>query len=90
VIVGASSTFNRFASFVAPTSRRQWIARIKRHVCNAAALRSIFRAPSARGKDIAFDKAVLMRIGIDQAANRAVLRRNLGLDYRARNENTWR
>ena len=61
-------------------SRSERIARIKRHVGHAAALRTILGTPGSRRKRIAFHKSVFVRIGINQAAHRAVLGRDFRLD----------
>ena len=61
-------------------SRRQRVARIKRHVRDAAALHTIERPIRSARKRLSFDKTILMRIGINQAPHGAVLRGNLRLD----------
>ena len=59
---------------------RQRIARIHRQVHHRAALRRAIAAPAARGVDVALEEAVVARIRVDQAADRAVLGRDLRLD----------
>ena len=61
-------------------TRRKRIAGIKGHVCDAAALHALSGTVSALRKNGALGVSVVMRIGIDQAADRAVLGGNLGLD----------
>src|SRR5262249_5620055 len=59
---------------------RQRIARVKRHIGNAAALCTVFRAPRPFRKNFAFDISVFVRIGINQAADGTVLGGDFGLD----------
>ena len=47
---------------------------------HAAALHAIRRTPGALGENVALGVAIVARIGIDQAADRAVLGGDLGLD----------
>ena len=61
-------------------ARRERIAGVKRHVRDAAALYALLGAIRALREDAAFGVAIVVRIGIDQAADRAVLGRDLGLD----------
>ena len=49
-------------------------------VHDAAALDAVFRPPAAGWIIVAVEKAVLSRVGVDDAADRAVLGCNLGLD----------
>jgi len=61
-------------------SGSQWITRIDGIIRDTAALRAVLRAVSAGGKRLALKIAVFVRIGVDQAAEGSVLRRDLGLD----------
>ena len=56
------------------------VAGVNRHVHDAAALRAVFWTERAFGEDLALEVAVLMRVGIDQASDGAVLGRHFGLD----------
>jgi hypothetical protein len=60
--------------------RGERIARIQRHVLHAAALHTFFRAPRAGGVRVAGEVAVLVRVGINNAAHRAVFGGHFGLD----------
>ena len=60
--------------------RRQWIARIERHVLHRPALYPVLHPVGTVGIDIALEVAVVSRIGIEDGADGAVLRRDLGLD----------
>ncbi len=59
---------------------RQGIARVKRHVGHRTALRPLGVAKGALGIFVALKIAVLVRIGINEATDRAMFRRDLGLD----------
>ena len=59
---------------------RERIARVERHVRHRTALHGVRVAPAALGIDVALERTVLLRIGEDDAADRAVLGRDLGLD----------
>ncbi len=61
-------------------SGREWIARVKDHVEYTAALHAVGGAVCASGVDIALIVAVIAGIGVNQAADGAVLLRDLGLD----------
>ena len=61
-------------------SRRERIARIDRHIHDAAALHAVRIAAWPRGEHVALNVAVVARVGIDEAADGAVLGRDLGLD----------
>ena len=63
-----------------PDAGRQRIARIDRHVHHAAALRAVGRAHRALRKHVADAVAVVLRIRVDQAADRPVLGGDLRLD----------
>ena len=67
------------AGFTAPT-RRDRIARMDRHVHDAAALRAELRTIRSCRIDVASEVAIVFRVGIDQATDGAVLVRDLGLD----------
>ena len=56
------------------------IARIKRHIHHAAALHAVARTPGTVGENVALRVAIVRGIGIDEASDRAMLGRNLGLD----------
>ncbi|CAM5604922.1 hypothetical protein RLIN73S_06790 [Rhodanobacter lindaniclasticus] len=58
---------------------RERVARILLHVGHRAALHAFGGAPAAVGPGVALGVAVLVRVGIDQAADRAVLLRQLRL-----------
>ncbi len=60
-------------------ARGQRIARIGRHVLHRAALHRVFGAPAAARIGIILGIAVIARIRIDQAADRAMFLRQLGL-----------
>ena len=60
--------------------RGQRIARIERHVHHAAALRAVLRPHRAVRKRRLAEVTVVSRIRIDEAADGAVLARDLGLD----------
>ena len=78
-MVFASLMASRFASAVAADPGRQRIARIV-GVHHAAALHALARPPAAGGIIVAFVVAVAFGIGIDDAADGAVLARNFRLD----------
>ena len=59
---------------------RQRVAGINRHVHDAAALHAVLGTAGPCGKDFALEVAVVVRVGIDEAADGAVLGRHLGLD----------
>ena len=59
---------------------RQGIARIHRHVHYAAALHAVFRTPRASRKNLPLKITVFVRIGVNNAAYRAMLRRHFGFD----------
>ena len=61
-------------------SGRRRIAGVGRHVGDRAALDAERRARAALGVNVAVAVAVLLRIGIDDAADRAMLLRQLGLE----------
>ncbi len=61
-------------------SGRERIAGIERHIHHAAALYAVAWAPGAVGENVALSVAVVCRIGVDEAADRAMLGRNFGLD----------
>src|SRR6266478_6029185 len=69
-----------FGVFRGSNVRCEGVARIVRHVGDAAALDSIGGTICACRKGLPFDKSVFMRVGVDQAANGTVLGGNLGLD----------
>ncbi len=69
-----------FGVFCGADSRRERIPWIERHVRDAAALGSIGRTKRSGGKCFTADESILMRVGVNQAANGAVLGGNLGLD----------
>ena len=58
----------------------QWIAGILLHVGDRAALHAFRRAPAAFGISVALGVAVIVRVGIDQAADRAMLLRQFRLE----------
>ncbi len=66
--------------FRCANTRRQRITRINRIVGHAAALYAIARTPRARRKSFALLESIFIRIGINHAAHRAMLRRNFRLD----------
>ena len=78
-MVLASSIFSRLAFFVAPNAGRQGIAGVKRHVLHRAALQAFGGTKAALRIDIPGPVAVLLRIGIDDAADGTVLLRELRL-----------
>ena len=59
---------------------RQRIAAVVAEVEHRAALHPVRAAPAAFGVDVALEVAVAARIGVDDAADGAVLGRHLGLD----------
>ena len=61
-------------------ARRERVSGVKRHIHHAAALHAVPGSPSALGERFTFEVAVLVGVGIDQAADRPVLGRHLGLD----------
>ena len=67
-------------------ARRERVARIHRHVHHAAALHAIPGPPRPVGIDIALGVAVIPGVRVDEAADRAVLGRDLGLDAAPRPE----
>src|SRR5205085_10651320 len=63
---------------------RQGVAGKERHVCDRTALRAPFGPKRALRIDIALIITIVTRIGIDDAADRAVLGRDLRLDVAPR------
>ena len=63
-----------------PDTGRQRIARVERHVRHRSALRAPLVAPRPLRVDVALEVAVVPRVGVDEAAHRPVLGRDLGLD----------
>ena len=61
-------------------ARRERVSGVKRHIHHAAALHAVPGPPGALRERFTFDVAVLAGVGIDQAADRPVLGRDLGLD----------
>src|SRR5438270_11924592 len=59
---------------------RRGIAGVDGHVHDAAALHAVLIAHGALGKDIVLEVAVVAGIGVNDAANGAVFRGDLGLD----------
>ena len=59
---------------------RERIAGVRRHVCDTAALHALRRTHRSLGEHGPAPVAIVGRIGVDEAADRAVLRRDLGLD----------
>ncbi len=76
------NVFQRQSLYVAlgTNAGRGGIAGIDGHVHHAAALHAIFIAHGAIRKNVILKVAVVARIGIDDAADSAVLRCDLGLD----------
>ena len=72
--------FQALGVFRGPHPRRERIAGIEWHVRDAAALDSIGWPISPGRVSLSLDKTVLVRIGINQEAHRAVLGGNFGLD----------
>src|SRR5207245_10479510 len=68
------------AGFHRANPRRERIARVERHVRDAAALHSILRTHGTRGKRVALVEAVLMRVGENEAAYGAMLGGDFRLD----------
>ncbi len=77
---GSFFHFKTLGVFRGSNARRERIPWIERHVSDAAALDPIERAKRSGGKCFAADEPILMRVGVNQAANGAVLGRNFGLD----------
>ena len=71
--VGASAECQTFCSGGRAHSRRQWIARKHRHVCDGAALNALGRPSAAFWIIIAFRITVIGGIGVNEAADRAML-----------------
>ena len=61
-------------------ARSERVPGIKRHVRDAAALDAIRRAVGPGRERLSRDKSVLVRVGVNQAANGAMFGGNLGLD----------
>ena len=80
MIVARFLNFQALGVFRGAHTGRQRIAGIKRHVRDAAALHAVLGPPGACGERLALKETVLMRIGIDQAADRAMLGGHFRLD----------
>jgi hypothetical protein len=80
VIVAASDRSIRFAPSTAPTPGREGVAGVDRHVGHAAALDALRGPIRAGGVDLALEVAVVLRVGVDDAADGALLRGDLRLD----------
>ncbi len=78
-MVLASEMSRRLASLVAPYAGRERIAGIV-GVHDAAALHAVGGTERAVGIMLALEEAVVARVGVDDAADRAVLGGDLGLD----------
>src|SRR5207302_9883834 len=63
-----------------PDARSERIPWIRRHVGNATPLNAVTRPHRSFGEDVAIGITVVSRIGVDQAANGAMLRGDLRLD----------
>src|SRR5262249_56369380 len=63
-----------------PPSRGQRVAGVDRHIHHAAALRAVFVPVRAFRIDVSLVIAVLFRVGVDDAADRAVFVRDLRFD----------
>ena len=61
-------------------ARRERVAGIERHVGDAAALDAVLIAHGTLREDIAVEIAILVRVGIDNAPNRAMFRGDLRFD----------
>ena len=61
-------------------AHRQRVAGRHRQVEHTAALHAVLRTPRASGINVALRVAVVARVGVDDAADRALLGRQLGLD----------
>jgi len=66
--------------FCGAHTRGERIAGIQRDVGDAATLHAVLGSPGACRKRLALNETILVRVGIDQATDRTMLRGDFGLD----------